>query len=73
MNKSTRDIIAIVSLVLLALVLIGVGPLITIWSLNVVFNLQIAYGFTQWLGILILQVATFGGIQGRLQTLINKL
>lgn len=73
MNKSTRDIIAIASLLLLALVIIGVGPLITIWSLNVVFNMQITYGFIQWLGVLILHVATFGGIQGRLQTLINKL
>lgn len=41
----------IVLLVLLIIVLIIVGPLITIWSLNTLFGLGIAYTIWTWLAM----------------------
>jgi len=53
-------------LVILALVLIavGVGPLITIWSLNTLFMAgSIAYTFKTWLAALLLQMTLAGVIK----------
>lgn len=41
----------IVALVLLIIVLVVTGPLITIWSLNTLFGLGIAYTFWTWLAM----------------------
>lgn len=41
----------IVLLALLIIVLIIAGPLITIWSLNTLFGLGIAYTFWTWLAM----------------------
>ena len=41
--------------------LIGVGPLITIWSLNTLFMAgSIAYSFKTWLATLLLQMTIAG-------------
>jgi len=48
---STPVIILIVLLVILAF---GLGPIITIWSLNTLFNLGITYTFWTWLATLVL-------------------
>lgn len=55
----------IVFLILLAIVfLIGVGPLITIWSLNTLFMAgSIAYTFKTWLAALLLQMTLAGLIK----------
>lgn len=45
---------AIIGLILLTIVLIAVGPLLTIWSLNTLFGLGIAYTFKTWLAALFL-------------------
>jgi hypothetical protein len=53
-------------LVILAVVLIavGVGPLITIWSLNTLFMAgSIAYTFKTWLAALLLQMTLAGLIK----------
>ena len=53
-------------LVILAVVLIavGVGPLITIWSLNTLFMAgSIAYTFKTWLAALLLQMTLAGVIK----------
>jgi hypothetical protein len=49
-------VIAVVSFFILA---IGAGPLLTIWSLNTVFGLKIAYTFWTWLGVLFLSTPLF--------------
>jgi hypothetical protein len=41
----------IVGFGLLLLVLIAVGPFITIWALNTLFGLGIAYTFWTWLAV----------------------
>lgn len=40
--------LAIVGLILL-IGLLGAGPLLTLWSMNVLFNLGIAYNFQTWI------------------------
>lgn len=47
---------------LLLISLIIVGPLITIWSLNTLFGLGIAYTFWTWLAMAWLAMVTFGSV-----------
>ena len=56
-------------LVLLFVGLIVVAPFITIWSLNTLFALDIAYTLTTWLAIFWLSSVTFGNI---VNTIRNK-
>lgn len=49
-------------LVLALIALIIVGPLATIWSLNTLFNLDIAYNFWTWLAMAWLSMVTVGSI-----------
>ena len=50
-----KSIIAVVALIVLAIVLIIVGPLLTIWSANTLFpSLAIPYSFETWLAVIIL-------------------
>lgn len=44
----------IVGLIVLYVVLVIVGPIITIWSLNTLFSLGIAYTFWTWLAVIVL-------------------
>jgi hypothetical protein len=44
----------IVALVVLLVVLLAIGPLLTIWSLNTLFGLGIAYTFWTWLAVIFL-------------------
>lgn len=48
-------------LILLSIVLIAVGPLVTIWCLNTLFPvLSIPYTFWTWLAALVLFAGLFG-------------
>ena len=49
------DLVKIAGLIILIILLVVFGPLMTIWALNTVFGLNIAYTFWTWLGTLILQ------------------
>lgn len=51
LDNNTLKVILLVLLIALA---IGVGPLITIWSLNTLFTLNIAYNFWTWLATICL-------------------
>lgn len=42
---------AIVAVILLIIALIIVGPLVSIWTLNTLFSLNIAYTFWTWLAM----------------------
>lgn len=51
------DVIKIVSLVLLVMIIIAIGPLLTIWALNTLFPvLAIPYTFWTWLAVIFLGV-----------------
>ena len=60
MNKTQTTVLILV--LLLSLVLIGLGPLLTILSANVLFGLNIAYNFSTWCAMFWLQMVTFGGL-----------
>lgn len=44
-------------LVLIVVVLLVIGPLATIWALNTLFALGIAYNFWTWLAVIVLGTA----------------
>lgn len=67
MTKSTKDIITIILALILCAILIGVGPVLTILSLNVLFNTGIAINFYSWLAAVWLSAVTFGGILSKLK------
>lgn len=50
------------ALIFLLLLLIVFTPLITIWALNTLFNLGIAYTFWTWLATAWLSLVTFGSV-----------
>jgi hypothetical protein len=53
-----NDIIKIVLALVLIVVLVAIGPLLTIWALNTLFPaLAIAYDFWTWLAVVILGAA----------------
>ena len=68
MNKSTKDVTVIISVIVLMLVLIGIGPILTIMSLNVLFNTGIAINFYSWLSTVWLIAVTFGGLKTNIST-----
>ena len=63
MTKSTKDITVIISVLVLVALILGIGPILTIMSLNVLFNTGIAINFYSWLSTVWLMATTFGGIQ----------
>ena len=58
--------------VVFLLVLLGLGPILTIVSLNALFNLGIAYNIYTWLSVAWLNFTTFGGLAMALNRLKNK-
>jgi hypothetical protein len=57
--------IKIVALVVLLIVLLAIGPLLTIWSLNTLFGLGIAYTFWTWLAVIFLGMFLNAKIGGK--------
>jgi hypothetical protein len=49
------------------------GPLLTIASMNALFNLGIAYSFWNWLSVVWLGMVTFGGVNITLSQISKKL
>lgn len=59
--ENIKGILFIVGVLLLAAFLIGVGPLITIWTLNTLFMKgAIAYTFKTWLATGLLHMTVAG-------------
>ena len=50
----------IIALIILAIILIGTGPVLTIISLNAVFGLTIGITFWNWLAVLWLSMLVAG-------------
>ena len=56
------DWIKIAGLIILLILLIVFSPLITIWALNTLFALNIAYTIWTWLATAWLSLVTFGSV-----------
>ena len=56
------EIVIIGLAVVFLLVLLGIGPFLTIFAINTVFNLSIAYNIYTWLSVAWLNLTTFGGL-----------
>ena len=54
--------VAIIGALVVLLALMFVSPLLTIASLNTLFGLNIAYTLWTYLGVMWLNLATFGGL-----------
>jgi len=59
----SKNTLLIISLVVLLVVLIGVGPILTIMSMNALFNTGIALSFYSWISVVWLSLV-LGGICG---------
>jgi len=59
----SKNTLLIISLIVLLVVLIGVGPILTIMSMNVLFNTGIALSFYSWISVVWLSLV-LGGICG---------
>lgn len=56
--------------ILVVIAFVVFWPLAIIWALNTVFiTLSIPYTFWTWLGVVILQMSTFGGISASINNL----
>jgi hypothetical protein len=56
-----------VILALIAIALIILGPLATIWALNTLFLLSIAYTFETWLATMILQSIVYNAVFNKIK------
>jgi len=54
------DMVRVLAFILLVVLLVILGPIITIWSLNTVFGLGIGYTIWTWLGTVWLQLLIVG-------------
>jgi len=73
MTKTTKDVAALITIIVLLVFLIGIGPIITIWSINTLFLTQIAYSFWTWLAMVWVQMISFGGVITAVNRVSNKL
>jgi Na+/proline symporter len=76
MTKQTEDILKIIGVVLLLaliVVLLGIGPILTIISINTLFMAQIPVTIYTWLAMLWLKLTTVGAVIGLLKQIRNKL
>lgn len=59
MNSAVQITLVLLAIAL-AVALIGLGPLATIWSLNTLFGLNIAYNFWTWLSVVWFNLLAYG-------------
>ena len=57
-------ILGVILLVALIVVVIGIGPVLTILSLNTLFNTGIAISFWSWLSVAWLHMIAAGAVRG---------
>lgn len=66
-----KEVTALILIILIAIAIIGLGPILTIASLNTLFGLNIAYTFSTWLSVVWMNMTTFGGLSLAIRNL-NK-
>lgn len=57
-------ILAVFLLIALAIVMVGLGPILTILSLNTLFNTGIVISFWSWLSVAWLHLIAAGAVRG---------
>lgn len=62
MNSEMKYLVSVGFIVVLMLVIMGLGPLLTIASLNALFNLGISYNVWTYLSVMWLNLTTSGGL-----------
>lgn len=70
--SDSKYFIALIAIIIGAIVMIGVGPLLTIASLNTLFGLNIAYTFGTWLSMCWINLTTFGGLSLAIKSLKQR-
>lgn len=61
--------VAIIGVLVLLLGVLIIGPLLTIFSLNTLFGLNIAYTIWTYLSVMWLNLTTFGGLSMAIRNL----
>lgn len=62
--------VGLILFILVAIAFVVFWPFAIIWALNTVFvTLSIPYTFWTWLGVVILQMSTFGGVSANIANL----
>lgn len=61
--------VAIVGVLVFLLGMLIIGPFLTIFAINTVFNLSIAYNIYTWLSVAWLNLTTFGGLSMAIRNL----
>ena len=62
MIKGILATFGVLGLIALIIAILVFAPLVTIWSMNTLFNLGIGYTFKTWLATVWIQMVTFGGV-----------
>lgn len=57
-----KDVVLFSMLIMLIVLIVVIGPLLTIWSLNALFGLGIAYSIKNWFATFILASIVSGGV-----------
>lgn len=58
-----KETLGVVGFTILLIILVGIGPVITIWSINTLFSMNIAYSLWTWLSVVWLSLVTFGNLK----------
>ena len=61
--------VAIIGVLVFLLGMLIIGPFLTIFAINTVFNLSIAYNIYTWLSVAWLNLTTFGGLSMAIRNL----
>lgn len=61
MNDASKVVFAFAAIIIVLIVLISL-PIVTIWSMNTLFALDIAYNFWTWLAAFWLTALLTGGV-----------
>lgn len=70
--SDSKYFIALIAIIIGAVVMIGLGPILSIASLNTLFGLNIAYTFWTWLSMCWVNLTTFGGLSLAIKSLKQK-
>lgn len=72
MIKGILTAFGIIGLIVFLIAIVIFAPFATLWSLNTLFNLGIAYTFNTWLATVWIQMVTFGSVTSAVVNSKNK-
>lgn len=65
MGKIMNDIVKLIAGITLLVFVVGIGPLLVIWSLNTLFHLGIGYSASEWAAMALLTSLFFGNVRSK--------